>query len=224
LSLITNTKHRAFNTTDFIIDDVRQRIPYIEIYREMGPVTNEMTTRMFDNVESSTAQTEQAIAEVLSSVEHVIHVEDASDDEDVSDAQVKVENPIFLITIEDGSSHLTEARVEEPQLVEDPPVASSLSAVVVKAPCSPIHPSSPARRQRKVYDRSSLRRSVRLAQRGVLSDLGIVGNDGKKTTRMQFRYAECLQRLLPSDLLTPLMSLKGRAFWDMVTEVSLHLS
>jgi hypothetical protein len=118
------------NTTDFIIDDVRQRILDIE----MGPVTNEMTTRMFDNAESSTAQTEQAIAEVLSSVEHVIHMEDASDDEDVSDAQVKVENPIFLITIEDGSTHSTEARVEEPQLMEDPPVASSPSAVVVKAP------------------------------------------------------------------------------------------
>jgi hypothetical protein len=212
------------NTTNFIIDDVRQKIPDMEIYREMGPVTNEMTTRMFDNAESSTAQTEQAIAEVASSVEDVIHVEDASDDEDVLYAQVKVENPIFLITIEDGSTHSTEARVEEPRLVEDPPVASSPSTIVVKAPCSPIHPSSPARRQCKVYDRSSLCRSVRLAQRGVLSDLGIVGNDGKKTTRMQFRYAECLQRLLPPDLLTPLMSLKGRAFWDMVTEVSLHLS
>jgi hypothetical protein len=59
----------------------------------------------------------------------------------------------------------------------------------------------------------------------VLSDLGIVGNDGKKqqecNSGMQNACNGCCHR---SDLLTPLMSLKGRAFWDMVTEVSLHLS
>jgi hypothetical protein len=160
----------------------------------MGPVTNEMTKRMFDNAESSTAQT----AEVVSSAEDVVLVEDASDDEDVSDAQVKVENPILLITIEDGSTHsMIEARVEEPRPMEDPPVAFSPAAIVTKAPCTPIHPSSPpittARRQCKVYDRSSLRRSVHLAQRGVLKDLVIVGNDGKFNKNAIQEYAGCLQ-------------------------------
>jgi hypothetical protein len=138
------------------------------------------------------------IAEVVSSAEDVVLVEDASDDEDVSDAQVKVENPILLITIEDGSTHsMIEARVEEPRLMEDPPVAFSPAAIVAKAPCTPIHPSSPpittAIRQCKVYDRSSLRRSVHLAQRGVLKDLVIVGNDGKFNKNAIQEYAECLQ-------------------------------
>ena len=50
-------------------------------------------------------------------------------------------------------------------------------------PCPPMHARSPlttaARRRRKSYDRSSLRRTAHLTHRSVLKDLGIVGKDGK---------------------------------------------
>jgi len=35
--------------------------------------------------------------------------------------------------------------------------------------------------------------------------------------------ADCLKELFPLDLLKPLMDLKGRAFYDLVAEVSLCL-
>jgi hypothetical protein len=58
----------------------------------------------------------------------------------------------------------------------------------------------------------------------VLKDLGIVGNDGKFNESVFEDYADHLQQLLSPDLLKPLMGLKGRAFWNMMTEVSSHLS
>ena len=92
----------------------------------------------------------------------------------------------------------------------------------------PMHPSSSPTTttgcRRKAYDRSSLRQSAHLAQRSVLKDLGIVGNDGKLNESTIEDYADRLQQLLSLDLLKPLMGLKGRAFWDMMAEVSLHLS
>jgi hypothetical protein len=160
-------------------------------------------------------------------------VEDASDDEEAGpDAQVTVENHIFLITIEDASTlPTTEVKVEEPPLTEDPLIVPSSVTIVSKGEdlaCPPMHPSSSltttTRRRRKAYDRSSLHRSARLAQRSVLKDLVIVGNDGKLNESAIEDYADRLQQLLPPDLLKPLMGLKGRTFWDMMAEVSLHLS
>lgn len=78
--------------------------------------------------------------------------------------------------------------------------------------------------QRPMIDHASLRRSARLAQCSVLKDLGIVGNDGKFNESVFEDYADHLQQLLSPDLLKPLMGLKGRAFWNMMTEVSSHLS
>ena len=55
----------------------------------------------------------------------------------------------------------------------------------------------------------------------MLKDLGIVGNDGKLNEDAMQYYAERLKKVVLSDLLKPLLGLKGRAFWDMVAEVSL---
>ena len=94
--------------------------------------------------------------------------------------------------------------------------------------CSSMHPPSPlstrTRHRLKSYNRSSLRWSARLAQHGVLKDLGIIRNDGKLNEDVIQIYAECLKNLVPPDLLKSLMELKGRAFWDMVAEVSYVLS
>jgi len=57
----------------------------------------------------------------------------------------------------------------------------------------------------------------------VLKDLGVVGKDGKFNEGAMQYIVVCLKELLPPDLLKPLMSLKGRAFWDFVAEASLHL-
>jgi hypothetical protein len=78
-------------------------------------------------------------------------------------------------------------------------------------------------RRRKSYDRSSLRRSARLAQRNVLKDLGIIGGDRKFNEEAIQRYADHLWDLLPPELLKPLMSLRGHAFWDLLAGISLPL-
>jgi len=113
---------------------------------------------------------------------------------------------------------------------EDPPIEAMSPLVATPRKdedlaCPSMHPPSPltkrTRCRRKSYDRSSLRRSARLAQRGVLKDLGIVGNDGKLNEDVVQIYAEHLKNLVPPDLLKSLMELKGRAFWDIVAEVSL---
>jgi hypothetical protein len=49
---------------------------------------------------------EQKLPQVVTSVEDVVLVEDASDDEEVvSDAHVSIEDPILLITIEESLTH-----------------------------------------------------------------------------------------------------------------------
>ena len=121
--------------------------------------------------------------------------------------------------------------MEEPPLSEDPLIVPSSVTFVSKGEdlaCPVMRPSSSptttTRRRRKAYDKSSLRRSARLAQCSVLKDLGIVGIDGKLNESAIEDYADRLQQLLSLDLLKPLMGLKGQAFWDMMAEVSLHLS
>ena len=55
----------------------------------------------------------------------------------------------------------------------------------------------------------------------MLKDLSNARNDGKLNEDAMQYYAERLKKVVPSDLLKPLLGLKGRAFWDMVAEVSL---
>ena len=57
----------------------------------------------------------------------------------------------------------------------------------------------------------------------MLKDLDVVGKDGKINDDAMQEIMVCLKELLPPDLLKPLMSLKGRAFWDFVAEASLPL-
>jgi hypothetical protein len=132
---------------------------------------------------------EQKLPQVGTSVEDVVLVEDASDDEEVvSDAHVAIEDPILLITIEESSTHsMVEVEAREPRLTQDPPVeaVSSLTTTTSKREglaCLPT-PSPPSTktttRRRKSYDRSSLRRCARLAQCNVLKDLSIIRGDGK---------------------------------------------
>ncbi|KAJ1284147.1 hypothetical protein BS78_03G182400 [Paspalum vaginatum] len=174
---------------------------------------------------------EQAIvAPTDSPVEEVVLVEDASDDEDVVSV-VTIENPIFLTTIEDVVTLSTvEVEPEVPQLLQDPPlhVVPPPAAKVRMGEdlaCPSIQPPSPptttARRQRKSYNSSLYCRSARLAQCNALKDLGIIGSDGKLNDDIIQVYSDRLKDLVPSDLLKPLLSLKGRAFWDFLAEVSL---
>ena len=176
-------------------------------------------------------------------------MEDASDDEEAI-SQLTIEDPIFLITIEDNPMHSTtdvmkeviiniednpmhstiEVNEEVPRSLQDPSSnAASSMAIAMESDltCPPRHPPSPsatpARHRHKSYDRSSLHRSGCIAQRNVLKDLGIVGKDGKLNESAMQDIVVCLKELLPPDLLNPLMSLKGRAFWDFVAEASLPL-
>ncbi|CAL4913821.1 unnamed protein product [Urochloa decumbens] len=177
---------------------------------------------------------DQKLVEPASSIEEFVLVEDASDDEEaISDTHVAVEDPIFLITIEEGPIQSTfEIKEEEARLLEDPSIKEVSSVAIIakkgeEPACLPLCPPSTltttARRRPKSYDRSSLRRSARLAQLSVLKDLGIVGNDGKLKDDAIQDYADRLKECLPPDFLKSLMGLKGCAFWDFVAEVSLSL-
>ncbi|CAL5065009.1 unnamed protein product [Urochloa decumbens] len=205
---------------------------------------------------------EQTSLQTITSIEDIVLVEDASDDEeDVLDALVTVEDPIFLITIEDSSTcsmvevkageapmievkageapmievktreaPMIEVKVGEAPMIEDPPIEVTSSTKARNGEnlgCPPIHPPSPpstiARHRCKSYDRSSLRRSARLAQRSVLKDLGILGKDGKLNEKVIQDYVDRLKELLPPEDLKPLMVLKGRAFLELLVELSLSL-
>ncbi|CAN6288127.1 unnamed protein product [Urochloa humidicola] len=192
---------------------------------------------------------EQTSLQTITSVEDTVLVEDASDDEeDALDARVTVEDPIFLITIEDSSTYsMAEIKAGEAPMIEDPPIEvragealkieDSLTEVISSSStkgtsgedlgCPHIHPPSPpsmlARRRCKSYDRLSLRRSARLAQRSVLKDLGILGKDGKLNEKIIQDYADRLKELLPPEDLKPLMVLKGRAFLELLVELSVSL-
>ncbi|KAJ1270127.1 hypothetical protein BS78_06G031100 [Paspalum vaginatum] len=174
---------------------------------------------------------EQAIvAPTDSHVEEVVLVEDASDDEDVVSA-VTIESPIFLTTIEDVVTHsMVEVKPEVPQLFQDPPlhgVPSPTAKVRMSEDlaCPSIQPPSPstttARHQRKSYNSSSCRQSARLAQHNALKELGIIGSDGKLNDDIIQVYSDRMKDLVLPDLLKPLLSLKGHAFWDFLAEVSL---
>ncbi|CAL5047255.1 unnamed protein product [Urochloa decumbens] len=239
------------NISDSGIDNTTVGVPIVEIHKETCPITNDEAACLLDTEKpieqdievpsrASTSQMhpdspiDQKLVEAASSIEEFVLVEDASDDEEAtSDIHVAVEDPIFLITIEEGPIQSTfEIKEEEARLPEDPSI-QEMSSVAITArkgeepTCLPLCPSSPltttARRRPKSYDRSSLRRSAHLAQLSVLKDLGIVGNDGKLKDDAIQEYADRLKECLPPELLKPLMGLKGRAFWDFVAKVSLPL-
>ena len=177
--------------------------------------------------------TEPMCQQVDTSFEDVVVVEDASDDEEVvSDMGAPIEDPIYLITIEDSPTlSMVEIKAEEGQLKEDPPIEAVSSPATTTTNrddhgCPPVHPSSPpsmARRHCKSYDTLSLRRSNRIAQHRVLKDLGFLGDDGKLNEDTIQHYADCLKKLLPPDVLERLMGLKGCEFWSMLAEVAFHL-
>nr|TKW32551.1 hypothetical protein SEVIR_2G174800v2 [Setaria viridis] len=77
----------------------------------------------------------QVLLQTMTLVEDVVLVEDVSDDEEaILDAHGTIDDPIFLITIEDSPSYsMVEVKAEEAQMIiEDPPieVVSSLSTKV----------------------------------------------------------------------------------------------
>ncbi|CAO2187777.1 unnamed protein product [Urochloa humidicola] len=57
----------------------------------------------------------------------------------------------------------------------------------------------------------------------MLKDLGILGKDGKLNEKVIQDYADRLKELLPPEDLKPLMVLKGRAFLELLVELSLSL-
>lgn len=87
-----------------------------------------------------------------------------------------------------------------------------------------------SRCKRKSYDRTSLRRSIRLTQGNTLRRLGIIendgkfdedtiiGNDGKFDEDTIQDYADYLKELLPPDVLNSLMR---TCFLDLVGRISL---
>ncbi|CAL4949615.1 unnamed protein product [Urochloa decumbens] len=190
---------------------------------------------------------EQTSLQTITSVEDIVLVEDASDDEeDALDTRVTVDDPIFLITIEDNSTYsMAEVKAGEAPMIEDPPIeVKAGEAPMIEDPlievmsssstkgtsgedlgCPHIHPPSPpsmlARRRCKSYDRSSLRRSARLAQRSVLKDLGIHGKYGKLNEKVIQDYADRLKELLPPEDLRPLMVLKAASAGPVTLEIQL---
>ncbi|CAL5063876.1 unnamed protein product [Urochloa decumbens] len=237
------------NISDSSIDNTIARVPIAEIHKETGPITNDVAACLLDKEKpteqdievpsrASTSQMhpdspiDQKLVEAASSIKEFVLVEDASDDEEaISDTHVAVEDPIFHITIEEGPIQSTfEIKEKEARLSEDPSIQEVSSVAITdwkgeEPTCLPLCPPSPltttARRRPKSYDRSSLRRSARLAQLSVLKELGIVGNDGKLKDDAIQDYADRLKDCLPPYLLKSLMGLKGRAFWDFIAEVSL---
>ncbi|CAN6172601.1 unnamed protein product [Urochloa humidicola] len=182
-------------------------------------------------VPSSDMTTERMVQQVDTCFEDIVLVEDASDDEEI--VPTPIEDPIFLMTIEDDPSLSTVVvKEEEVQLTDDPPTKEVSSPTITTLNgddigCPPMLPPSSAsmtaRRRRKSYDKTSLRRSARLAQRGVLKELGIIGSDGNINDDAIQEYADRLKEILPPDHLKPLARLKGRAFLDLLVEVSCFL-
>ncbi|KAL6610279.1 hypothetical protein ACP70R_040248 [Stipagrostis hirtigluma subsp. patula] len=172
--------------------------------------------------------TEQERMQVVTPAEDVVIVEDAADDEAVADAD-RLENSIFLVTIKDSLVQpTTEVKANVAQSPDDTPMkeTSSLDVTPVAGEDLTNPPSPPvtrARRRRESYNRSSLRRSARLAQRNMLKDLGVLENDGKLNEKVLEDYVDFLKELVPPDLLQSLSSLKGLDFWNLVAGISLPL-
>jgi len=169
------------------------------------------------------------------SIEDVVVVEDASDDEETtSDVGTAIEDPIVLLLDADDCTQPTvEIKVEVPVQVHNISMdTTSMTDVTAmkfeELACTRTEPpsivtplaTSTARRRCKHYDKSSVRRSVRLAQRKALKDLGIIANDGKLNEDAIQDCADILKEL-PPDLLKSLANLKSKDFWDVVAGFTL---
>jgi len=169
------------------------------------------------------------------SIEDVVVVEDASDDEETtSDVGTAIEDPIVLLLDADDCTQPTvEIKVEVPVQVHNISMdTTSMTDVTAmkfeELACTRTEPpsivtplaTSTARRRCKHYDKSSVRRSVRLAQRKALKDLGIIANDGKLNEDAIQDCADILKEV-PPDLLKSLANLKSKDFWDVVAGLTL---
>ncbi|CAN6199101.1 unnamed protein product [Urochloa humidicola] len=134
--------------------------------------------------------------QVFTPTEEVVLVEDASDDEEDAARSGTMDCPTLS---------LVDATIEEP-------LSPRLQRTTITTG-----------RKHKSFDRSSLRQSARLAQRNTLRNLGIIGNDGKFDEDVIQGYADYLKEALPQDLLSSLMHMKGRVFWDLVEKTSSSL-
>jgi len=163
------------------------------------------------------------------SSQDIVMVEDASDkDEDEIDTDKIAEDPIVAITAADGSTQsIDDIRIEEPKAPNDPPKedVDTIDLKIEDCTGPPVHAPqlmTPARRRRrKSYEKSSVRRSTRLAKNKVLKDLGIITNDGKLNENAILECAGCMKELSSPDLLESLMRTEGRAFWEVVAGISL---
>ncbi|CAO2208423.1 unnamed protein product [Urochloa humidicola] len=180
---------------DFIIakDDFIQSSVEVKVERSDNPLM-EIAFPMDD----TTRKIEEL--QVVTPIEDVVLVEDASDDE---------EDPTAVIAIDAPTLSLIKTMTDEPQPPDDP---LSLQTPYV---------TITSRHKRKSYDISSLRLSARIAQHNTLKRLGIIGNNGKIDEDDIQEYADYLKELLPPDVLNSLMRAKGRAFWDLVAGISL---
>lgn len=119
------------NTAVSVLGEMPMKISGTEIHRETDLTTNEVVAGAFEadsRQMMSTVQTIEVPSEtsmllqVVTSVEDLVVVEDASDDEETTlVAQTTFEDPIFLTTIEDDPSHSMVEGNTEPVLVEDAP-------------------------------------------------------------------------------------------------------
>jgi hypothetical protein len=120
------------NTVVSVLGQMPSRVSSLKILRETDLAANEVVVGAFKADSRQMRSTEHTI-EVLSetstllqaitSIEDVIVVEGASDDEEVTlVAQTTFEDPIFLTTIEDNPSHYMVEDTSEPILVEGTPV------------------------------------------------------------------------------------------------------
>ena len=210
-----NTANVARQSTTKICD------PPIIVERASEPVANSVLLHMGSPLNL-------AMEHDVSSKD-IVMVEDASDeDEDEIDTDRIAEDPIVAITAADGSTQsIDDIRIEEPKAPNDPPKedVDTIDLKIEDCTGPPVHAPplmTPAMRRRcKSYEKSSVRRSTRLAKNKVLKDLGIITNDGKLNENAILEYAECMKELLPPDLLESLMRTEGRAFWEVVAGISL---
>nr|TKW29243.1 hypothetical protein SEVIR_3G383600v2 [Setaria viridis] len=178
------------------------------------------------DVEQSTTQDcvppttdETMMLQVGTSNKEFVMVEDASEDEEANSIiDMTFEDPVDLIIAADDSTQSSvEVKSEHP---DDPlmEVAFPMDVTIMKIEELQVC-------KRKSYDRTSLRRSIRLTQGNTLRRLGIIendgkfdedtiiGNDGEFDEDTIQDYADYLKELLPPDVLNSLMRTKGRAFW-----------
>jgi hypothetical protein len=146
---------------------------------------------------TSTTQTHIVPSEEQKLVPAVAQVEDASNDEPISEVSAKVANPLMT---DFSSSNITTASRDENLEI-------------------PLTSTTTARRKHQSCDKSSFHRHSRSAAQNFLKDLGFIRKNGKLNEDKLQDFADLLKELLPPDLLLSLLSLKGRVFWETVAKI-----